>query len=448
MKVLFVNPYIYDFTAFDLWLRPVGNLYLSSVVKKYSDADIYWLDTLDRFQEGIDTRSGPYGKGKYNRIEVEKPAVYRDIPRSYARYGIPVDLLRDKLSALNEIDIIFVTTLMTYWIDGVNFTIKELRKRFRNAKIIVGGILPTLTGREIRKHIDGDIFIYGYGEDRILDLLGSMDSKIRTRPDFSNIDNIPFPDNRFLSNKKVLPLLTSRGCPYRCTYCASHILNKTFVQRTPENITGEILKMNNEFGTEDFVIFDDAFLINKEKRFFRVFEDIRKNIDVGFHTPNGIHAGEINKRTALTLFQAGFKTIRLSFESTDMNILEKSSNKIDVSQMVTAVENLVDAGFRRDEIECYILFGLPGQSHSMLEKSLQFIKQLGILPRLSFFSPVPGTIEFESLKKSGLLDGDDYLYKTNKIFFLYSHSGFSETDINYFQDLTRDICTSSKKDEI
>ena len=448
MKVLFVNPYIYDFTAFDLWLRPVGNLYLSSVVDKYSDADIYWLDTLDRFQDGNNTKSGTYGKGKYNRVVVEKPMVYRNIPRSYARYGIPVNLLRDKLDTFNDIDVIFVTTLMTYWIDGVNFTIRELKKRFRNAKIVVGGILPTLTGKDIKKQIDADIFIYGYGEDQILDLLGSMGSKIKPRPDFSNIDNIPFPANRFLSYRKVLPLLTSRGCPYRCTYCASHILNKKFVQRTPENITSEILKMNYEYGTEDFVIFDDAFLINKENRFFRVFEEITKKIHVRFHTPNGIHAGEIDKKTALTLFKAGFKTIRLSFESTDITILKKSSNKINITQMVAAVENLVEAGFKKSDIECYILFGLPGQSHSMLERSLRFIKQLGILPRLSFFSPVPGTIEFENLRKDGLLDGNDYLYKTNKIFFLYTNSGFSENDINYFQSLTRDICRFSKKSEI
>ncbi len=447
MNVLFVNPYIYDFTAFDLWLRPLGSLYLASVVSRYSNANIFWIDTLDRFQEGVDLTKGAYGKGKYQRVKVEKPMVYQNIPRSYARYGIPIELFKKKLDALDEIDIIFVTTLMTYWIDGVNFTIKELRKKFRNAKIVVGGIMPTLIGKSIDKHIDGDIFVYGYGEDRILDILGSFGSVIRKKPDFSDINNIPFPLYDLIANKKVLPLLTSRGCPYKCTYCASHILNKRFIQRSSENIVKEILQMNKIFDTEDFVIFDDAFLINKENRFKKVFNIIRDTLDVRFHTPNGIHAGEIDKSTALMLYQAGFKTIRLSFESTDKNILKKSSDKVNIGQMITAVENLVEAGFKKNEIECYILFGLPDQSLHMLEKSLKFIEKLGIKPRLSFYSPVPGTVEFNILKKKGLFDKPDFLYRTNKIYFLYTHSGFSEKEIKYFQYLTRKICTLSEDNE-
>ncbi|MEN8221917.1 MAG: B12-binding domain-containing radical SAM protein [Acidobacteriota bacterium] len=447
MKVLFVNPYIYDFTAFDLWLRPVGNLYLAAIVEKYTNADIYWIDTLDRFQDDPAIKTGLYGKGKFHRSPVEKPPVYKDIPRTYARYGIPVDSFRKKLENLDEVDFIFVTTLMTYWIDGVNFTVKELKKRFKNARIVIGGILPSLIGKTINEYIDADIFISGYGEDQILDLLSSHGAVINSRPDFSDIDNIPFPLNRFLSNKKVLPLLTSRGCPYKCTYCASHILNKNFIQRSPEKIIEEIFFMNKNFGTEDFVIFDDAFLINKENRFFPVFENVSKSINIRFHTPNGIHAGEIDKNTAIVLYRSGFKTIRLSFESTDESILKLSSDKVSIDQMKIAVENLVNAGYKRNNIECYILFGLPGQSSKMLENSLLFTKELGILPRLSFFSPVPGTLEFNKLRAEGLLLEKDFLHRTNKLFFLYKYSGLNESEIKYFKDLTRDICTFSKNNE-
>ncbi len=447
MKVLFVNPYIYDFTAFDLWLRPLGNLYLAAVVKKYTDAEIFWIDTLDRFQDDPEIKTGPYGKGKFNRVEVEKPSVYKDIPRTYSRYGIPLDSFRKKLDNLDDVDLIFITTLMTYWLDGVNFTIKELRRRFGKAKIVIGGILPTLTGRSINKYINADVFIFGYGEDQILNLLSSYGAVIKPRPDFSNIDNIPLPLNDFLSYKKVLPLLTSRGCPYKCTYCASHILNKKFVQRNPEKIIEEILFMNNKHGTEDFIIFDDAFLINKKNRFFPVFKKVSKSIDVGFHTPNGIHAGEVDEDTASILYQAGFKTIRLSFESTDKNILKMSSEKVNIHQMERAVTNLVNAGYKRNEIECYILFGLPDQFASKLTQSLLFVKELGILPRLSYFSPVPGTEEFNKIKAKGLMPEKDFLYRTNKLFFLYKYSGLSESEIRYFKDLTRDICMFLKNSE-
>jgi len=115
--------------------------------------------------------------------------------------------------------------------------------------------------------------------------------------------------------------------------------------------------------------------------------------------------------------------------------------------MKKAVKNLLKAGYKANDIECYILFGFPGQSNEMLEKSLRFAKELGILPRLSTFSPVPGTPEFHRLRKTGLLRGEDFLYRTNKLFFLYSHSGLTIPEIEYFKTLARNICLSAKTDE-
>ncbi len=144
MNVLFINPYIYDFTAYDLWLRPLSLLYLAAVVEKYSDSEVFWLDTLDRFRFNKTPASKQDGRGKYFREIIEKPQIYEQVPRNYSRYGIPVSLFRKKLEELPEIDIIFVTSIMTYWVDGVNFTIKELRKKFPDSLIVLGGILPTL----------------------------------------------------------------------------------------------------------------------------------------------------------------------------------------------------------------------------------------------------------------------------------------------------------------
>ena len=109
MKVLLVNPYIYDFTAFDLWLRPLGLLYLAAVIESYSDCQIYWLDLLDRFQEPNPMDFKKDGRGKFHKEIVEKPEIFKNIPRNYSRYGIPLSQFQDKLTQLPDIDIIFVT---------------------------------------------------------------------------------------------------------------------------------------------------------------------------------------------------------------------------------------------------------------------------------------------------------------------------------------------------
>jgi hypothetical protein len=177
--MVLVNPYIYDFTAYDLWLRPMGLLYIASVLKKYTDCELYWLDALDRFQEGafapgesVRKHSHDDYSGKYHREIQEKPAVYRNIPRNYSRYGVPLNTFRAKLDSIPHVDLILVTSLMTYWIDGVELTLRLLRKRFPDAKIIIGGILPNLVPHDrLAQYIHADYFVRGYGETQILEII-------------------------------------------------------------------------------------------------------------------------------------------------------------------------------------------------------------------------------------------------------------------------------------
>ena len=447
MKVLLVNPYIYDFTAYDLWLKPLGLLYVAAALKKYSHCELWWLDTLDRFQENAfpqgHRKKARSGRGKFYREEVEKPEIYKDIPRTYARYGMPWQAFKDKLENLPDMDLILVTSLMTYWFQGVNVTIDALRERFPNAKIVLGGILPNLLPEDqLRSHINADLFVKGYGEAAALNLPGvTTTGKNHLNED---IDALPFPAVEFLSNRQSLPLLTSRGCPFRCTYCASNLLNKKFIQRDSGKVLEEIFYMHQTYGTREFAIFDDALLINKQNRFLKVFAEVRKSLDLHFHTPNGLHAGEIDPVTAQMFYDSGFKTLRLSFESTSEDILSRSSDKVTVKQMVQAVENLEAAGYQRKDIGVYLLFGLAGQTVKQLETALDFVAQLGVVPYLSFFTPVPGTHDFLQLQRSGKLSDPIDLYETNKLYFILRKSGLTLEEITYIKDKTSQIVESSR----
>jgi len=453
VKILLVNPYIYDFTAYDLWLRPLGLLYIAAVLKKYTNCELFWLDTLDRFQEGAYSpgdpamkRSKPNGRGKYHREIVEKPAIYEETPRPYARYGIPLETFREKMDQIPAVDMILVTTLMTYWIDGIKFTIDALREKFPDAKIVIGGILPGLVHVDrLKTLIEADYFVNGYGEDKILKFIEAGGGFVYSHPDFSNIDDIPYPAVEFLNSRDFLPLMTSRGCPFRCTYCASGILNEKFLERAPGKILDEIYFMHNSYGTKHFIIFDDALLLNKRKRFLKVFHQVSETLKVNFHTPNGLHVSEIDQETAEVLFNSRFKTLRLSFESTTSEILSKSSNKVTIQQMVKAVENLEAAGYKRKNIAVYLLFGIPGQRLQQIEEDLEFVKNLGVTPHLSYFSPVPGTSDFINLQKRGVLATPVSLYETNKIYFVYNKSNFSHEEIAYIKDQVAGLQYTGRK---
>lgn len=438
MKILLVNPYIYDFTAYDLWLRPLGLLYIASVLKTYTHCELYWLDALDRFQEDAfppdapsKKRSHSNGSGKFHREIVEKPGVYENVPRHYSRYGIPLEAFHKKLDQIPTVDMILVTSLMTYWIDGVKTTMDILKQKFPSAKVVFGGILPNLVpADQLKHHIHADYFINGYGETQILTILKEIDDKVLLPyPDFADIDTIPFPAVEFLAGRDALPLMTSRGCPYRCTYCASNLLNNGFRERKPEKVLEEIRFMHQTYGTKHFVIFDDALLINKDRRFLKVFREVAETLDVRFFTPNGLHVCEIDGKTADIMFQSGFKTLRLSFESTTEELLSRSSGKVTVNQMIRAVENLEAAGYERKGLGVYLLFGVYGQKIKDIEAALDFVGDLGLTANMAYYSPVPGTVDFLELQRAGVLSTPVDLYETNKIYFVYEKSGFSPEEI-------------------
>ena len=206
----------------------------------------------------------------------------------------------------------------------------------------------------------------------------------------------------------------------------------------------EIRQAVDVFGTDHFILFDDALLINKTERFARIFSEVAGRFDVNFHTPNGLHAREIDRYTADLLFLSGFKTIRLGFESTNPEILERSDRKLNVRQMAEAVAHLERAGFAASDIEVYLLFGLPGQGVGGIMESLSHVRDLGVVPRLAVYSPVPGTADFLELKRRGLLSAEPDPYETNKIYFLYSKTGYSEEDIREIKDFTAAIARRNR----
>lgn len=447
MKVLFVNPYISDFSAYDLWLRPLGLYYLAATVRRYSSAEIYWLDALDRFQEGIKINGRSDGRGKYRREFMQKPPLYQGVPRNYCRYGIPVELFQEKMADWPDMDVILITSLMTYWLEGLQFTLELVKQRFPRAKIVLGGVLPSLAPSEAQSAVPVDRYVRGYGEMAVLRFLQDLGARVSAGADFSGPVDFPFPALDLAGTQEYAPLLTARGCPMHCHYCASGLLNPIFSERHPDDILAEIKQRRQDFHSSHFIIFDDALLINKKKRFLPVFSRLTEggNTRLRFHTPNGLHAREIDPETAAVMHGAGFSTVRLSFESLNADILRRSNGKVKRKQMEAAVSNLERAGYHRGQLGAYLLFGYPGQSMRDMEISLAFIRDLGLVPHLAVFSPVPGTTDFFILQRQGVLAKPLDLLQTNKTYFLYQKSGFSGEEILRVKEMAAAITQNNTK---
>jgi radical SAM superfamily enzyme YgiQ (UPF0313 family) len=438
-NILLVNPWIYDFTAYDFWLRPLGLLYIASLLRKHTLFRLDFIDCLDRHhslsQKKIKTK--PDGRGPFPKEEVPKPSVLKEVPRKFSRYGIPISLFLDKLEKIPRPDIVLVTCMMTYWYPGIQLVVELIREKYGQVPIVLGGVYATLMPEHARTFSGADIVFQGAGEREIFSLFREVLGD-RASPDYryDTLEEIPRPAFDLLSAKDVLPVLTSRGCPFNCSFCASPLLHKKFEQRTPSSVVSEVEHHYREHKTRNFAFYDDALLMRKDKHIIPLLKElIQRKLPVFFHTPNGLHLREIDLELASLFKKANFKSLFLSQESIDEDVLIKAGSKVSGGDLEKALVHLKKKGFRRREINVYLMVGLPDQDMTGVRESILHVQSLGAIPRLAYFSPVPGTEEWKEAVKKGYLaqDADPLLH--NKLAFLYLSAEVTPPELRLIKEL-------------
>ena len=427
-NALLINPWIYDFAAFDMWAFPLGLLSLSSLLKK-AGWNVTYIDCTDRHHPSIIKkvpREKYYHQGKYYAEVVEKPEIVSFVPRYYRRYGIPEDAFVKDLEDAETPDVILVSSRMTYWYPGVKRAIEIMRDIFPGVPIILGGIYASFCTDHAKKVCKPDIVFSGEAEADLFQLIekatgiSSLPIKEETIPDLKDLNTLPFPDYEILRDTKALPLESSRGCPFQCTYCASGKLVPGFRRKGAERVVDEIEFAVEKLGTEDFAFYDDALLFKPGEHFEKIaLEYEKRNIKARFHTPNSIFASELTPFVAEKMKQMDFRTVRISLETTNVDRLKKMNRKIFPEHFKKAMKNLANAGFTKKEIGVYIMAGLPGQEAQEVRDAIDFTIELGGIPHLAEYSPIPGTVEWERAKKSVKIDiTGEPLFQNNTVFHL------------------------------
>jgi len=431
--VLLINPWIYDFAAYDFWMRPLGLLYAASLVRRFTPHRVSFVDCLDRFHPGLAGRRAgkPDGRGPFPKEEVPKPDAVRGVPRRYSRYGIPVALFEEELRRVPAPDAVLVTSGMTYWYPGVQAAIDLVRRRFGRVPVILGGIYATLCPGHARALSGADLVLPGPAEAGLLAALAGIFGE--ASPDMSGLPApgpLSPPAFDLLRDRTWLPVLTSRGCPLRCAYCASSLLSAGFTQRPAATVLAEIMEAHARFGTRHFAFYDDALLAGKRGHAWPLLEGLAAaGPRLAFHAPNGLHLREIDGPTARLMRAAGFRSLYLSLESTDPDLMKGRGPKASPEDLESALRELETAGFARSGVGVYLIAGLPGQTMAGVAESAGFVRGLGAVPRVAYFSPIPGTAEWSTLVRSGALRDEDDPLLHNKTAFAYLKSGLSPDEL-------------------
>jgi hypothetical protein len=422
-RILLVNPPIYDYAAYDFWLKPYGLLSIAGFLR--TKADFKLFDYLDRRHPFMATQkqlqSDLWGLGRFCEERISPPPCLAHIPRYFRRFGLPQKMFSDFLTQQKPSDFVLIQTMMTYWYLGVNEVIEDIRRTWPNAKIILGGNYVTLCSSHAQ-NLDADFLVCANNLQPLWEYLGLT-------PD----TNQP-PLWQIYEKLSVGILKLSDGCPFNCSYCAVPKVYGKFKARNLQHSLAE-LDLLCKLGAQNIAFYDDALLFEAENLLVPFLSEVLKqNIKMNFHTPNALNARFLTPKLAELMVNAGFKTFYLGFESASSQWQQLTSSKVFSHELAKAVEYLVVAGAEPANITAYQILGHPHIGIQQLEDSMHFVNSLGIRGMLADFSPIPGTPDGEYCRK--WVDMDEPLFH-NKTAFPIILLGNNE--VNRIKDFQRKL---------
>ena len=314
---------------------------------------------------------------------------------------------------------------------------KKIKSTLENVFVILGGIHVSFMPYSALKHEFVDAVCIGEGEYTLLEaverldrgkslegvrgLMYKEDGRIidNGRRDFiKNLDELPFPAYDLLPLEKYsilgqklehFPLMSSRGCPFGCRYCASsRFMGRMFRARSAENVADEIEWLNDKFGAKYVAFGDDTFTLSK-KRVLEFCREIReRGLDVEWSCSSRVDT--IDGETIREMKRAGCNCIYYGVESANPQILNNFYRKrIKLEQVVDAVKKT-----KENEIltVCSFIIGAPMETREDMMRTLKFsIKLDPDYTQYSILTPYPGTEIYEEAAKKGWLlteNFDDY----------------------------------------
>lgn len=334
--------------------------------------------------------------------------------------------------------------------------VKKIRKAKKNVPIVVGGSVGSPIRDVWAKYAPVDFLIEGEGELSIQKLLNYIEGKCgigevpglhylkdgkyeSNRPEaITDLDAIPFlsydeldhdyyideltrwvediiPNDGIVKKKKIrlLPLITSRGCPYSCTFCFH--FNKSYRYNSTKYMIEYMKFLKNKYSVNCFYIIDDLFTANR-KRTIELCDTIYKeNLGVSFAAGGG-KPSLVTLEMLESMKKAGFIRFSYGIESGSQRMLDSMKKGTTVEQNLNAIRLTKQVGI---PMTANLVFGAPGENAQTLEETKKFLIKANLSLREcapGWMTAYPGTPIFDYMKEKNIVtDTRKYLLEVGSI---------------------------------
>jgi anaerobic magnesium-protoporphyrin IX monomethyl ester cyclase len=348
-----------------------------------------------------------------------------------ASIGLSSSQLVDRIVEY-EPDVFGVGTTTMGYNEGLSL-VSAVKERLPRTFTVMGGPHVTFTDDETLRRCTGlNTVVRGEGEKTFEELLMAVQSgaslsavkglTYRVNGDICRNEDRPFVqdlDSLGFAGYHLLPMdtykmghgnlyacmITSRGCPYQCSFCSSsNLFGKKWRFRSPEHVVAEMEYLKDRFGCREIEVLDDTFTVSPQ-RADRICELlIKKNLDLPWSASSRI--GTLTAEMARKLKRAGCTTLYLGFESASQEVLDSLCKGVKLEEAFKTMEVIRKAGLRA--IGSFII-GCPADTVKSIRKTIRFARALA--PRYAQFTlltPYPGTPFYDEARSRGFIAEDDW----------------------------------------
>ena len=363
-------------------------------------------------------------------------------------YGLSLEKIEERLRKMEPPDVVGMSVLFSTDLHNLINVAGVVKKAFPDAITVVGGLHPTIYPREILE-IDQDLngknhtidwVIRGEGELRLVEFINLLKiGKIDRRADglvgfidgeffcnhqkgtIENIDNLPFPAYHLLPMEKyfkinvpfspvpagyrVVAILTSRGCPIGCTFCASTNMYKKYRYRSVQNVMQEISQLKERYGIDEIQFADDNLTLNREHSvdFFNALKEAR----LKWCTPNGTMINTLTPDLMDLMARSGLYQITLSMDNGNAKTLKNLHHKpVNLTSIAGLIAKAKEYGIFTHGT---LVVGMPGETIEDIKEGFEFVKSNLAFTSISTFiaAAIPGSEFYHQSLEKGLITREE-----------------------------------------